>query len=198
MFRSSNIHSSNTSHSHSHSHTTSINLHGCGYPSKNSAPRPAVVPTTTAATATKTTTTATASSTTKGQHANLFPNSARSTTSINASSTVLSYKQATKGGTITGSSGNYCNTGGSLASHSHSHSHYMNNCCDPVPIPFPAQVPLPINTASLKKEQDEDHHFLGFFSLKASNTVHRNSNISGDERSAGEFNWTLDYLMFDV
>lgn len=114
---------------------------------------------------------------------NLFPISASS--SINASSTVLSYKQAAKGGTITGNSGNYSNTEGSLASHSHSHS--MSNC-DPVPVlPFPAHAPLPINTASLKKEHDEDHH-LGFVSLKASNTVHRNSNINGGERTAGEFN----------
>ena len=170
MFRSSNVqHSSSiTIHSHRrHSHTSSSNLHGYGYPSKNAVPRPAVVPTATA----------TASTTSTGLHANLSPISA----SMNASSTVLSYKQAATGGTITESNGNYSNTGGSLASHSHS----MSNCHH---APY---VPLPINTASLKKEYDKDHH-LGFVSLKASNDFHRNSDSSGGERPVGESNWMLD------
>ena len=160
MFRSSNVqHSSSiTIHSHRrHSHTSSSNLHGYGYPSKNAVPRPAVVPTATA----------TASTTSTGLHANLSPISA----SMNASSTVLSYKQAATGGTITESNANYSNTGGSLASHTY--------------------VPLPINTASLKKEYDKDHH-LGFVSLKASNDFHRNSDSSGGERPVGESNWMLD------
>jgi len=183
MLRRSNVHSNNSHTSHSSKHqSTSINLHGQGYGSypNNAAPRPAVVSTTSA-------------SETPGQYVNLFPTTSAST---NASSTVLSYKQAAKGGgTITtGSSSNYYNAGGSLASHSHSHSHSMSNY-------DPAHVPLPINTASLKQEHDEDHH-LGFVSLKkASNsTVRRtcnttsNSNINHSEgnRPTGEFNWTLD------